>query len=79
MGDDRCGSIATFWPGARHFWFAPNCGHPLGPSGCLKRADIVAKVENRTTLKNLAKVDLWTSLLLHRFSTPQRRPVIDFE
>jgi hypothetical protein len=28
--------------------------------------------------KNLAKVDLWTSLLLRRFSTPLRRSVIDF-
>jgi hypothetical protein len=26
--------------------------------------------------KNLAKVDLWTSLLLRRFSTPLRRSVI---
>jgi len=29
--------------------------------------------------KNLAKVDLWTSLPLRRFSTSQRRSVIDFE
>jgi hypothetical protein len=29
--------------------------------------------------KNLAKVDLWTSLLLRRFSTPLRKSVIDFE
>jgi hypothetical protein len=28
--------------------------------------------------KNLAKADLWTSLLLRRFSTPLRRSVIDF-
>jgi hypothetical protein len=28
--------------------------------------------------KNLAKVYLWTSLLLRRFSTPLRRSVIDF-
>ena len=28
--------------------------------------------------KNLAQVDLWTSLLLRRFSTPLRRSVIDF-
>jgi hypothetical protein len=28
--------------------------------------------------KNLAKVDLWTSQLLRRFSTPPRRSVIDF-
>jgi hypothetical protein len=27
--------------------------------------------------KNLAKVDLWISLLLRRFSTPLRRSVID--
>ena len=28
--------------------------------------------------KNLAEVDLWTSLLLRRFSAPLRRSVIDF-
>src|SRR5215210_3738560 len=28
--------------------------------------------------KNFARVDLWTSLLLHRFSAPLRRFVIDF-
>src|SRR5438105_1463054 len=28
--------------------------------------------------KNFASVDLWTSLLLHRFSAPLRRFVIDF-
>ena len=28
--------------------------------------------------KNLAKVDLWTSLLPRRFSTPLRRSVLDF-
>jgi hypothetical protein len=28
--------------------------------------------------ENLAKVDLWASLLLRRFSTPLRRSVIDF-
>src|ERR1700686_1264205 len=28
--------------------------------------------------KNLAKVDLWTSLPLRRFSTPLRRSMIDF-
>ena len=28
--------------------------------------------------ENLAKVDLWTSLPLRRFSTPLRRSVIDF-
>jgi hypothetical protein len=28
--------------------------------------------------KNLAKVDLWASLLLRRFSTPLRMPMIDF-
>src|SRR6478672_2538970 len=28
--------------------------------------------------KNLAKVDLWTFLLLRRFSTPLRRSVVDF-
>jgi hypothetical protein len=33
-------------------------------SECSLLADIVAKVENRAALKNLAKVDLWTSLLL---------------
>jgi hypothetical protein len=41
-------------------------------------ADIVTKVENGTTQKNLAKIDLGTSLPLHRFSTPLRRSVIDF-
>jgi len=29
---------------------------------------LLQKSKNRTTLKNLAKVDLWTSLLLRRFS-----------
>ena len=29
--------------------------------------------------KNLAKVDLWVSLLLRRFSTPLRRSVIDLD
>jgi hypothetical protein len=29
--------------------------------------------------KIFPKVDLWTSLPLRRFSTPQRRSVIDFE
>jgi hypothetical protein len=28
--------------------------------------------------ENFAKVDFWTSLLLHRFSTPLLRSVIDF-
>jgi hypothetical protein len=28
--------------------------------------------------ENLAKVELWASLLLRRFSTPLRRSVIDF-
>ena len=47
-------------------------------SACLVLADTVAEVENRTAPKNLAKVDLWTSLLQRRFSTPRRRSVIDF-
>jgi len=41
-------------------------------------ADIVAKVEESNDRKNLAQVDLWTSLLLRRFTTPLRRSVIDF-
>jgi hypothetical protein len=45
---------------------------------CRLLADIVAKFENRTTLKKPAKVNLWTSLLLRRVSTPLRWPVIDF-
>ena len=40
--------------------------------------DIVATVENRAGPENLAKVDLWTSLLLRRFSVQLRRSVIDF-
>ena len=39
---------------------------------------IVAKVGKSNSPKNLAKVDLWTSLLLRRFSTPLPRRVIDF-
>jgi hypothetical protein len=41
-------------------------------------ADIVAKVEKSSDPENLAKVDLWTSPQLRRFSTPLRRFVIDF-
>jgi hypothetical protein len=40
-------------------------------------ADFVAKVEIEHP-KNIAKVDLWTSLPLRCFSTPLRRSVIDF-
>jgi len=40
---------------------------PPGTAACPLCADIVAKVENRTT-----------SLLLRRFATPPRRSVIDF-
>src|SRR6476660_4758078 len=36
------------------------------------------KSRKSNNAKNLAKVDLWTSLLLRRFSTPLRRSVIDF-
>jgi hypothetical protein len=41
-------------------------------------ADIVAKSRKSNNPENLAKVDLWTSLLLRRFSTPLRGSVIDF-
>jgi hypothetical protein len=41
-------------------------------------ADFVAKVENRTTRKILAEVDLWASLLLRRFSMPLWRSVTGF-
>jgi hypothetical protein len=41
-------------------------------------ADFVAKGRKSNNPKNLAKVDFWTSLLLHRFSAPLRRSVIDF-
>ena len=37
-------------------------------------ADIVEKVENRSSPKNLAKVDLGASVLLHRLSAPLRGP-----
>ena len=47
-------------------------------SECSLLADIVAKAENRAALKNLAKVDLWTSLRLRRSLAPPRRSVIDF-
>jgi hypothetical protein len=40
-------------------------------------ADFVAKVEIEHP-KNLAKVDLRASLLLHRFSAPLGRSMIDF-
>jgi hypothetical protein len=41
-------------------------------------ADFVAKSRKSNNPKNLAKVDLEASLLLHRLSAPLRRPVIDF-
>jgi hypothetical protein len=44
---------------------------PLCPRYCCK-----SRKSNNP--KNLAKVDLWTSLSLRRFSTPVRRSVIDF-
>src|SRR5260370_39718554 len=44
-------SIASDWPRAGHFRSTPNNGHHQNQSACLKRADIVAKVENRTTQK----------------------------
>jgi hypothetical protein len=49
--DVRTGSkteVAALW---RHVCFAPRSGHRQAVSACPKSADIVAKVENRTTLK----------------------------
>src|SRR3979411_2864824 len=78
---------------ANVFRVTPESGHCSIPSACLKGAisrrptflgarpfhpDTVAKAENRTTLKNLAKGDLWTSLLLRSLSSPLRTSVIDF-
>jgi hypothetical protein len=56
--------------------FALNNGHRQPDLSGPKSADIVGQKSNNP--KNLAKVDLWTSLLLRRFSTPPRRSVIDF-
>jgi hypothetical protein len=57
--------------------FTSHCRRNADIASCPKSTDFVAKVENLAP-KNLAKVDLWTSLLLRRFSTPLRRCVIDF-
>jgi hypothetical protein len=43
---------------------------PLPLSGSIPELPHVAKVENRTSLKNLAKIDLWTSLLVNRLPPP---------
>jgi hypothetical protein len=56
----------------------PKNGHRRWRMRCLFRADVVAKSRKSNNPKNLAKVDLWTSLLLRRFSTPLRTSVIDF-
>jgi hypothetical protein len=47
----RSGSFASFRPCSVHFRSSPISGHSQGRSACLKRADIVAKVENRATRK----------------------------
>src|SRR5438034_10893998 len=50
---------------------------PAGPLGSDK-CRYCCKSRKSNNPKNLAKVDLWTPLLLRRFSTPLRRSVIDF-
>ena len=40
--------------------------------------NVCCKSRKSNNSKNLAKVDLWSSLLLRRYSTPLRRSVIDF-
>jgi hypothetical protein len=46
--------------------------------GMSQRCRYCCKSRKSNNPKNLAKVDLWTSLPLRRFSTPLRRRVIDF-
>jgi hypothetical protein len=48
------------------------------PSATSDKCRYCCKSRKSDNPKNLAKVDLWTSLLLRRFSTPLRRSVIDF-
>jgi hypothetical protein len=48
----------------------------LSAKGCF--APILLQKWKINNPKNLAKVGVWTSLLLRRFSTPLRRSVIDF-
>ena len=50
-----------------------NANHPKSVLG-----RFCCKSRKSNNPKNLAKVDLWTSLPLRRFSTPLPRSVIDF-
>ena len=63
---------------SREVCFALRNGHP--PLGCPVRKVLILLQKSKIELppKNLAKVDLWTSLLLRRSSTQLQRPVIDF-
>src|SRR5438552_8943261 len=52
----RCGSKPEKLTARICFRFAPESGHRALQSGCPFRADIVAKVENRTTPKSSRKL-----------------------
>ena len=49
MSAVRDGSIASLWPRAAHFRFAPNSGPPQRPSACLNRARKPTSLERPET------------------------------
>jgi hypothetical protein len=55
--DDRFGSKGDIGGRSDEVWYASKNGHCRATPACPQHADTVAKVENRTTPKNLAKVD----------------------
>jgi hypothetical protein len=60
------------------FLVYPNQRTSHDPSDWSGSCRYCCKSRKSSNPKNFAKVDLWTSLLLRRFSTPLRRSVIDF-
>ena len=76
--DVAYGSKGDLTASKRHFRFAPESGRHPPDQPCPFSADCVAKLENRTTPKNLAKVDFCKSLSLQRSIAPIRGSVVVF-
>jgi hypothetical protein len=72
------GSKGEILAASRCFLLWPQQRTSLNSVGMSVRCRYCCKSRKSNNPKSLAKADLWTSLLLRRFSTPLRRPVIDF-
>jgi hypothetical protein len=80
---NRCGRAVPAPSDALHRTLRPIAEVPSGramvAAECPFWRGYCSKSRKSDNPKNLAKVDLWASLLLRRFSTPLRRSVIDLD